>query len=91
LECNHGMPSFNKLLSRSDNQITFIDQPVVKLVSGISTIGLTSLSYLFISIGALGLTIQIHLDRTLHIFTKFPALIIDIAINRHLLPLLPPT
>jgi hypothetical protein len=75
-----------KLLPRADNQITFIDQPMVELVRGVSAIGLTTLSYLFINLGALGLTVQLHLHRALHLFAKFPALIINITSDRHLLP-----
>ena len=59
-------------LFRPDQQITFIDQPMVKLIRGISTICLTSLPYLFINIRARWLTIQIHLYRTLHILDKIP-------------------
>jgi hypothetical protein len=57
---------------------------MMKLVSSILTICLTILSYLSISLRALLLSIQIHLYRTLHILTEFPALIINITINRHL-------
>jgi hypothetical protein len=79
---------FSEKLLRPDEQITFIDQPMVKLIRGVSTICLTSLPDLFINLRARRLTIQIHLYRTLDIPAEFPALIINITVNRHRLALM---
>jgi hypothetical protein len=61
---------------------------MVKLIRSIAAMGLTCLPYLLITIRARWLTIQVQLDRALHIFTEFPALIINITVYRHLLVLI---
>jgi hypothetical protein len=70
-------------LFRTHKQITFIDQPMVKLIGGISAIGLTGLTYLFVRIRTVRMVVQIHLYRTADILAKLPALVINITIEGH--------
>jgi hypothetical protein len=69
------------LLHRSDYQITFVNQPMMKLIGGISAIVLADLPYLLIFLRALLLLIQLQLNRTPHVLAELPSLIVYISVD----------
>jgi hypothetical protein len=55
---------------------------MVKLISGIPAVGFADAAKVFIFRGTFYTGIQVQLDKALHILAEFPALVIDVSVNR---------
>ena len=73
-----------RLFFRPYDKVTFIDQPVVELVSGVTAIVFASQPYPLRLLGAFFFGVQFKLNRALHVFTELPSFVIDEALNERL-------
>lgn len=75
-----GTPGLRSL--RFDDQVPFLDQPVVELVGRMQAVGSANRPDLFIPGRFLHFLVQEQLDGAFHILAVFPALVFGIPISQ---------
>ena len=73
------------LLFRPYDKVTFIDQPVVELVSCVTAIFFANQPCSFVLIGAFFFGVKFKLYRTLYVLTELPTFVIDEAPDKQLI------
>jgi hypothetical protein len=71
---------------RSDKQIAFVYQPMVKFVSGVPAVSLAYLPDLLMLFRTFLLRVQLQLNRTPYLFAELSAFVVNVSLNRHHLP-----
>ena len=73
---------FGRCLDLTNDQVTFLYQPVVELVSSVDATGLANAADLVILLGISWGAIQQQLNRAGEVFAELPALIINVTFHR---------
>jgi hypothetical protein len=74
----------------SDDQIAFLDEPMMKLVGGVDAVCLAEAADLLILGRAFRFGVQEHLDRAGHTLAKLAPLVFNVALKWHMVLLLLP-
>jgi hypothetical protein len=67
----------------ADDQVAFLDQPVVKLISSVNTAVLADTPDLIVLLGICRRGLEQHLDRAGEVFAEFSPLVVDVTFDCH--------
>jgi len=71
----------------TNDEVAFVDEPVVKLPGGVSARLSAGLPETFVVLGAFGLRHQLRLHGTAHVPAELTPLILDTSVESHCVPL----